>query len=178
MVKDELDTGAPVGGVEQFNGVPMLPLYIAFLHDHRQVCNCVSVTLSIVCSTFSLCASDEGVFLLLQVFMYLLDHDADPNAMDISTKSCLLHWAAQRGCTGYVNQLIKYKADVNMMVSAACVCAHVCVCIGCVCVSVCMNIRVCVCVCLPMLDIILCVCVRVGCCCTSTVLYWVMAIAD
>ena len=60
--------------------------------------------------------------------MYLLDHDADPNSMDISTKSCLLHWAAQRGCTDYVNQLIKYKADVNMMVCVCAVCVCVCVC--------------------------------------------------
>ena len=37
LVKDELDTGAPIGDQEIFNGVPMLPLFISFLHDHRHV---------------------------------------------------------------------------------------------------------------------------------------------
>ena len=37
MVRDELDTGAPIGEQEIFNGVPMLPLFISFLHDHRHV---------------------------------------------------------------------------------------------------------------------------------------------
>ena len=34
---DELDTGAPVCGAEVINGLPMLPLFIAFLHDHWEV---------------------------------------------------------------------------------------------------------------------------------------------
>ena len=37
IVRDELDTGAPIGDQEIFNGVPMLPLFISFLHDHRHV---------------------------------------------------------------------------------------------------------------------------------------------
>ena len=103
------------------------------MYKYACVCMCVCV---FVCVCWFVC---NYVYLLLQVFMYLLEHDADPNALDISTRSCLLHWAAQRGCTDYVEQLIKYKADVNMMV--------------CVCVCVCACVRVCVCVesilCLP-----------------------------
>ena len=37
VVRDELDTGAPIGEQEMFNGIPMLPLFISFLHDHRHV---------------------------------------------------------------------------------------------------------------------------------------------
>ena len=37
IVRDELDTGAPIGEQEIFNGVPMLPLFISFLYDHRHV---------------------------------------------------------------------------------------------------------------------------------------------
>ena len=47
---------------------------------------------------------------------YLLKHEADPNAIDIATRSCLLHQACQRGCTDVVQLLIDYKADVNMRV--------------------------------------------------------------
>lgn len=84
LVKDELDTGAPIGDQEIFNGVPMLPLFISFLHDHRHI------------------------------MIYLLEHGADPNAVDMTTRSCLLHWACQRGCIDIVEMLIKYKADINM----------------------------------------------------------------
>ena len=49
---------------------------------------------------------------------YLLKHEADPNAIDIATRSCLLHQACQRGCTDVVQLLIDYKADVNMRVRA------------------------------------------------------------
>ena len=68
--------------------------------------------------------------------VYLLEHGADPNAVDMTTRSCLLHWACQRGCKDIVEMLIKYKADINMRVCLSvclsvclpvCLCMHVCV---------------------------------------------------
>ena len=49
--------------------------------------------------------------------IYLLEHEADPNALDMTTRSCLLHWACQKGCLEVVKILIKFEADVNMRVS-------------------------------------------------------------
>ena len=83
--------------------------------------------------------------------IYLLEHGADPNAVDMTTRSCLLHWACQRGCIDIVEMLIKYKADINMRV-CVCVCVSVClsVCLCmcvwvCVCVFVCLSVHVCMC---------------------------------
>ncbi|XP_019848951.1 PREDICTED: uncharacterized protein LOC109580353 isoform X2 [Amphimedon queenslandica] len=84
IVQDELDTGAPVEGPEMFNGVPMLPLFLAFLYDHRHIIS------------------------------YLLDHGADPNSLDISTRSCLLHMSCQKGCMATVKCLLAHKADIDM----------------------------------------------------------------
>ncbi len=57
----------------------------------------------------------------LQVMVYLLEHGADPNALDMTTRSCLLHWACQKGCLEAVKILVHFKADVNMRVSESCV---------------------------------------------------------
>ena len=78
-----------------------------------------------------------------------MEHGADPNAVDMTTRSCLLHWACQRGCIDIVEMLIKYKADINM---------RVCVCVS-VCLSVCLCMCVCVCVC-----VFVCLCVHVCMC--------------
>lgn len=46
-----------------------------------------------------------------------MDHGADPNALDMVSRSCLMHMACQRGCKDIVEMLIRYKADINMRVS-------------------------------------------------------------
>ena len=58
-----------------------------------------------------------SVIVSLQVMVYLLEHGADPNALDMTTRSCLLHWACQKGCLEAVKILVNFKADVNMRVS-------------------------------------------------------------
>ena len=51
---------------------------------------------------------------------FLMDHGADPNALDMVSRSCLMHMACQRGCRDMVEMLIRYKADINMRVSTCC----------------------------------------------------------
>jgi hypothetical protein len=84
IVQDEYDTGAPLGEQQIFNGVPMLPLFIAFLYDHRHI------------------------------IKFLLEHEADPNALDMTSRSCILHLACQKGAIEIAQMLIQFKADVNM----------------------------------------------------------------
>ena len=58
-------------------------------------------------------SSKISLSLSLQTMLCLLEHGANPNAVEPVNKASVLHLACEKGCSDIADLFIKYKANVN-----------------------------------------------------------------